>query len=294
MRNILIALIAISFFTSLLSCQSEAKTIKKEQSYMSHQPTTHHMVAMEVLDASANWIENFNKANSIACLQGYHTMAVMNAIPFGIKRGHEEISGFWTPFIESGAGNLIYTNVKIQVADEKTAFLSANWSMNIGRGIIYQEKWEKKNNQWLLTYDNFQVLEQFAQAKENNTKPTASHMMLKDIIQASKQWIIAFNSAKGNICGDSYSDNAYMNAIPFASIEGKKKIKNFWTQLISDGAKHLIYHQPSFEITSDKTALLSADWSMNIGEGKIYQEKWEMIKHKWKLSYDEFQVTKQY
>jgi hypothetical protein len=42
------------------------------------------------------------------------------------------------------------------------------------------------------------------------------------------------------------------------------------------------------------SGILSSDWSMNIGEGKIYNEKWEKKDGKWKLSYDEFEVITQY
>lgn len=267
---------------------------KTTQAFSASAPTTQHKVALEVLDASKAWIANFNKGNAAACVNGYTQNAVMNAQPFGIKKGKEEIAGFWTPFIQSGATNLIYTNVRIEVANKTTAFLSANWSMNVGKGKIYQEKWVKKENTWLLSYDNFEVLEQFKTPQKNSTNPIASHIVLEELIKASINWIQGFNTGKGAVCGNGYSEKAIMNAVPFASLNAKKDIQGFWTQLIGKGAKNLIYNNPIFTAQTANTGTLAACWSMNIGEGKIYQEKWEKVNGKWLLTYDEFQVLKQY
>ncbi|WP_196889476.1 YybH family protein [Aureivirga sp. CE67] len=296
MKRIETLLVAIFVGITLISC-SEQKEIKKEtitQSYQQHSPTKHHEIALEVLEASKKWIQSFNKGNAANCVQGYDSTAVMLAQPFGLKKGTKEISEFWTPFIESGASNLIYTNVSVEVPNETTAFLSANWSMNVGKGIIFQEKWKKINGKWLLTYDNFQVLEQFKTPKENTTNPVGSHLVLEEVIKASMQWTNGFNSGKSNICGEGYSKNAVMNAVPFASIVGQNGIEGFWAKLIKDGAKNLTYHNPIFTAATENSALLESRWSMNIGEGKIYQEKWERIDGKWVLTYDEFEVLKKY
>ncbi|MGY0426762.1 MAG: hypothetical protein ACWIPI_08045 [Polaribacter sp.] len=280
----------------LTSCKQKPDTekVQTKQSFTEHIPIKHHEIALEVLSASKKWIINFNKGNAVACVKGYDAKAVMSAMPFGIKNGTKEISEFWTPFIKSGATNLVYTNVSVEVANETTAFLSANWSMNVGKGIIYQEKWEKKEGLWVLTYDNFQVLEQFKTPKENTTNPVASHNALEEVIKASIAFTNGFNLGKGNICGNGYAENATMNAVPFASINGKKGIQGFWTKLIADGARNLIYQNPTFKAITNNTVTLSSHWSMNIGEGKIYQEKWEYINKQWVLTYDEFQVLKKY
>ena len=85
-----------------------------------------------------------------------------------------------------------------------------------------------------------------------------------------------------------------MHAIPFTKVNDQKQITNFWNQLIKKGATNLTYHTPTFEAVSTNSATLSSSWSMNIGEGTIYMEKWEFIDGKWLLSYDEFKVLKQY
>ncbi|GAA4275998.1 Cif family virulence factor [Aquimarina mytili] len=293
-KGIIKVLILVVSFISCAQKPEDTNPEKTQQSYQEHTSTAHHKIALEVIKASKDWIANFNKGNAEVCVKGYDAKAVMSAMPFGIKTGTKEISEFWTPFIASGATNLIYTDVSVEVANETTAFLSANWSMNVGRGVTYQEKWEKKEGQWLLTYDNFQVLEQFKTSQENTTNPVASHIVLENIIEASITWINGFNLGKGSICGKGYLENATMNAVPFASINGQEHIEGFWTKLIADGAKNLTYHNPTFKALTDNSATLSSLWSMNIGEGKIYQEKWENIEGEWVLSYDEFQVLIQY
>lgn len=298
MKNSNVILLIVFNVLSLISCKQEIKEEVKEvtikQSYTTHSPTAYHKIALEVLNASKEWIQYFNQGNAEACVQGYDENATMSAMPFGIKTGTKAISEFWTPFIASGATNLVYTNVQIEIVNETTAFLSANWSMNVGKGIIFQEKWEKKGGKWKLTYDNFQVLEEFKTPKDNNTNPTGSHEILEEVIKASVKWINGFNAGDGSVCGNGYTKNATMNAVPFASINGKEGIEEFWKKLIADGAKNLIYHNPTFKVATDDTVLLSSQWSMNIGEGQIYQEKWNRINDQWLLTYDEFQVVKQY
>ncbi|MFC5046528.1 YybH family protein [Aquimarina hainanensis] len=291
-KMITTALLTGLFFTPSFG-QEETKEIIP-QSYQEHSPTKHHEIALEVLKASEDWIETFNKGNAAAYVKDYDSSAIMNVIPHGVKIGTEEISEFWTPFIQSGATNLVYTNVSIEVVNETTAFLSANFSMNVGHGIIYQEKWKKIEGKWLLTYDNSEVLDQFETPQENTTNPVASHIILEEVIKASISWTMGFNSGKKEVCGNGYSDNATMNAVPFATENGKGNIEAFWGKLITDGATNLTYHNPIFTIKTDNSVFLSSQWSMNIGEGKIYQEKWEKVDGTWLLTYDEFEVLKQY
>ncbi|CAL2105058.1 conserved hypothetical protein [Tenacibaculum sp. 190524A02b] len=293
-KNRILVLILMTVFSSCGQKLKETVVEKTEQSYISHSPTAHHNIALEVLKASKTWTENFNKGNSEYCVNAYDETAVLSATPIGVKKGRKEIESFWKPFIASGATNLVYSNIKIEVVNENTAFLSANFSMNVVAGVIYQEKWEKKKDKWVLSYDNFQVLEQYKTPKENLTNPVASHTILENVIKESIKWTNGFNAGKGKICGNGYSENATMNAVPFQTVNGKQPIEGFWSKMIADGATNLTYHNPIFEVITDNSVTLSSLWSMNIGEGKIYQEKWENINGQWKLTYDEFQVLKQY
>ncbi len=117
----------------------------------------------EVLQASQQWIGNFNKGDIDACVAGYQTDAVMEAKPMGTYTGTQEIDDFWRPFIHSGAKDLEYQEVTLDVINDTTVHLSANWRMNVGQGVITLEKWVKQSNgQWLLAHDAFEVLEQFS------------------------------------------------------------------------------------------------------------------------------------
>ena len=116
----------------------------------------------EVLTASQQWIANFNKGDVDACVAGYLPEAIMKAKPMGTFRGTREIDDFWRPFMSSGAKDLEYQEIKLEVINESTIHLSATWRMNVGQGVITLEKWVKQSNgQWLLAHDVFEVLEQF-------------------------------------------------------------------------------------------------------------------------------------
>lgn len=120
-------------------------------------------IANEVLNASRQWISAFNRSDAQACASGYLPDAMMHARPMGEYRGREAIETFWRDFMQStNAGELAYSQIEIEAIDETTATLAASWSMNVGRGIITEERWVKRDGQWYLAYDDFTVQEQFA------------------------------------------------------------------------------------------------------------------------------------
>lgn len=278
----------------LFAISGTMATAQPKQSYSKHSSTAHHQVALEVLQASKKWINAFNKGKADKCVRGYKKNAVMRAMPFGVKKGTKAINDFWTPFIASGARNLEYTNVSIEVINKNTALLAANWRMNVGEGKIYQEKWIKENGRWLLAYDDFEVLKKYPAPVNYQAKPTASHVVLEKVLKASIHWINGFNNQNAVICGKGYITDATMNATPFASLHTQAGIQGFWAKLIKDGARNLIYDNLTITATSPRIVKLSARWSMNIGEGKIYQEKWVKNQNVWSLGYDEFEVLRQY
>ncbi|QBC42783.1 YybH family protein [Iodobacter fluviatilis] len=114
----------------------------------------------EALEASRQWIAAFNKGDAIQCAETYMEEAVMEAEPFGVYKGRPAIQAFWSDLIQKGANNLQYEAIKAEQVDEKTVLISAKWSMNIGGGDIYEEKWVKKNGRWMLAFDHFAVLKQ--------------------------------------------------------------------------------------------------------------------------------------
>ena len=76
-----------------------------------------NMVKKEVMAASAAWIEHFNKGDARYCSNAYTEDTIMDARPFGQFKGREAVYDFWKPFIASGAGELVYSDVKYEVVD---------------------------------------------------------------------------------------------------------------------------------------------------------------------------------
>ena len=119
-------------------------------------------IRKEVRICSQNWIESFNRGDVDACVAAYKPDAIMHAKPMGTFTGQNAIDGFWRPFMASGAGQLEYHDVKLEVVNESAVLLSANWRMNVGRGVITMEIWVKQpDGNWVLEQDDFEVLEQF-------------------------------------------------------------------------------------------------------------------------------------
>ena len=119
-------------------------------------------IESEVLARSKKWVEDFNNRNIKSCVHAYTIDAIVNAKPMGTFKGIDQIEGFWRPFIETGAGELEYSNVVLAVENDNTVLLKADWKMNVGHGVIIQERWVKQpDGNWLLEYDDFEVLEQY-------------------------------------------------------------------------------------------------------------------------------------
>ncbi len=115
-----------------------------------------------VLKASKKWMESFNNGNPQGCADSYAKNTKMIVTPMGEYNGKEAVFEFWKSLISQGAKNVEYTNTTLKEVDEKTVLLSANWSMNIGKGIITEEKWVKQNDdKWLLEFDAFEIVEQY-------------------------------------------------------------------------------------------------------------------------------------
>ncbi len=120
-------------------------------------------VKKQVLATSKQWIASFNNGDINGCADAYRPNAVMDARPVGQFIGRKAILDFWQQFVQStGATDLVYKDVSIEVLDEHNAVLSANWQMNVGRGYISRELWQRQESgQWLLGEDDFTVVEQF-------------------------------------------------------------------------------------------------------------------------------------
>ncbi|MGI9277225.1 MAG: YybH family protein [Endozoicomonas sp.] len=121
-----------------------------------------HDALAEVLEASRQWIRHFNKGDVDYCVAAYLPDAVMEALPMGEFVGTEQIDDFWRPFVQSGATDLQYQEVWLKQIDDGTVHLGANWSMNVGNGVITLEEWVKSGGGlWKLARDHFEVKEQY-------------------------------------------------------------------------------------------------------------------------------------
>lgn len=86
----------------------------------------------------------------------------MQVEPMGEYVGKQRIDDFWRPFVQSGASDLQYTEIWLKQVDNETVHLGANWSMNVGKGVITLEEWVKNEaGIWKLSQDCFEVQEQF-------------------------------------------------------------------------------------------------------------------------------------
>ena len=121
-----------------------------------------HDVLIEVLAASRQWVRHFNNGDVDDCIAGYLPEAIMEALPMGEFVGTEQIDDFWRPFIQSGATDLQYQDIWLRQIDHGTVHLGANWSMNVGNGVITLEEWVKSDGGvWKLARDRFEVQEQY-------------------------------------------------------------------------------------------------------------------------------------
>lgn len=91
--------------------------------------------------ASEKWKAAFNSGNATACADQYETDAVMNAQPFGVFTGTEEIRAFWQKLVDDGFSDIVYINPKVEVIDETSVILKSDWTMNNAAGVIHKELW---------------------------------------------------------------------------------------------------------------------------------------------------------
>lgn len=156
-------------------------------------------VEKEVLKASENWISHFNKGNTTEIANAYTEDAIMVAKPFGTFEGRKAISEFWTPFVESGAKDLKYTNTKVKIVSKTEAVISSEWSMNVGKGIITNETWIKVNGNWKLKEDHFEVSEQFNNPKNNsNMSKKETYVLVHSAWLGGWQWENVAKALKEN------------------------------------------------------------------------------------------------
>ncbi len=113
----------------------------------------------QVMAASQAWIAKFNQNDLQGCLESYISEASMRVAPVGEFIGAGAIALFWQDFARHRPAELEYSNVVIKVIDDRSAVLSADWTMNIASGFISKELWVKQETgEWKLVQDDFDVL----------------------------------------------------------------------------------------------------------------------------------------
>ena len=116
----------------------------------------------------------------------------------------------------------------------------------------------------------------------------------KEVLKASENWISNFNKGNTTEIANAYTEDAIMVAKPFGTFEGRKTISKFWIPFVESGATDLKYTNTKVKIVSKTKAIISSDWSMNVGKGIITNETWIKINGTWKLKNDHFEVTEQF
>ncbi len=91
--------------------------------------------------ASEMWKDGFNSGNAQQCASLYENDAVMEAKPFGVFTGHDQIRGFWQKLIDDGFTDVQYVGPVISVMDTHNAILTSDWKMNKASGTIHKEHW---------------------------------------------------------------------------------------------------------------------------------------------------------
>ncbi|WP_028865807.1 cysteine hydrolase family protein [Psychromonas aquimarina] len=121
-----------------------------------------------------------------------------------------------------------------------------------------------------------------------------SQLIRNAVMQASRQWIALFNEGDTQACIDRYLPDAGMQVSPFGSFAGRKAIGEFWLQFAQSKPGNLVYRNVQIKVLNEKQAVLSANWSMNIGSGFISKELWALADDgQWYLQEDDFSVLTQ-
>lgn len=116
-----------------------------------------------------------------------------------------------------------------------------------------------------------------------------------EVLEQSRKWIQDFNNRNVNGCVEAYTIDAVVNARPMGTYKGLSEIEGFWRPFIETGAGDLEHSNVVMAVEDDTKVLLKADWKMNLGEGKIIQQRWvKKSDGKWLLEYEDFEILEQY
>ncbi|WP_299179260.1 nuclear transport factor 2 family protein [uncultured Neptuniibacter sp.] len=105
------------------------------------------------------WKKAFNNQDAAGCAAQYTIDAVMEARPFGIFKGREEIQNFWQDIIDKGFSDVAYSDVHWEKAENGGYLLTSKWTMNTAFGVVHSEHWIiDSDGKARLVNDIFEVL----------------------------------------------------------------------------------------------------------------------------------------
>lgn len=109
--------------------------------------------------ASEDWKLAFNRQDALGCAAQYTENSVMEARPFGVFKGREEIQGFWQGIIDQGFDKVEYSDAEWHKLKDDEYVLSSKWTMNKAHGAVVREHWVlESDGKARLIYDEFEVL----------------------------------------------------------------------------------------------------------------------------------------
>ncbi|WP_281214047.1 cysteine hydrolase family protein [Shewanella insulae] len=121
-----------------------------------------------------------------------------------------------------------------------------------------------------------------------------SQSIRQAVMQASQAWIADFNRQAFADCIARYLPGAQMQVSPFGRFDGVEAISQFWLGFAQQNPGELVYRNVEIKVLSDRQAILSANWRMNIASGFISKELWTLADDgEWYLEEDDFSVLTQ-
>lgn len=117
----------------------------------------------------------------------------------------------------------------------------------------------------------------------------------QEVLAASRTWIEHFNRGDIEYCSNVYTQDTVMSVYPHGRFEGREAVKAFWQSFVeSANPSNLQYRNVKIYIQNENEAVLSASWSMNVGNGFISKELWVKQRDgEWRLKEDDFSITSQ-
>lgn len=122
-----------------------------------------------------------------------------------------------------------------------------------------------------------------------------SQTVKSEVIEASQQWIMAFNKGDIQTCAEKYLSRAVMDVKPLGRYQGREAIQQFWATFVQlTKASGLLYSNIDINVIDENSAKLTASWSMNVARGVINEEHWVKENGTWLLANDDFSVEEQF